>query len=60
MIVSTKVFGSHIQRSRTYVCQVVKDMERMGYKVVKDGRTTLFDDRDAFECICRRKEEKAK
>lgn len=60
MIVSSIVFGKHIDRSRTYVCKVVKDMERMGYRVTKDGRTTLFDDKDAFECISRRKEEKAK
>ena len=60
MIVSSKVFGKHTGRSRAYVCMVVQDMRRMGYKVVRDGKTTLFDDKDAFECISRRKEEKAK
>lgn len=60
MIVSSIVFGKHIARSRTYVCKVVKDMERMGYKVTRDGKTTLFDDKDAMECIGRRGKEEQK
>ena len=54
MIVSTKVFGQHVGRSKTWVCKLVKDMESMGYKVSKDGRTVLIDDKDAFECIDKR------
>lgn len=58
MIVSSTVFGKHTGRSRAYVWMVVQDMKRMGYKVIRDGKTTLFDDKDAFECIGRRKEER--
>lgn len=54
MIVSTRVFGQHVGRSRTWVCQLVRDMEAMGYKVARDGRTVLIDDKDAQECISRR------
>lgn len=58
MIVSTKTFGIHIHRSRGYVWKLVKDMERMGYPLYKDGRTTLFDEKDAAECLQKRRENK--
>ena len=59
MIVSTKVFGKHIGRSRSYVCDLIHDMERMGYNVSKDGRTVLIDDKDAADCIRRRSAERS-
>lgn len=54
MIVSSIVFGKHIGRSRPWVCELVHDMKAMGYHVTRDGKTTLFDDKDAAECMRRR------
>ena len=54
MTVSSRVFGENTHRGRSWVAQVVKDMRSMGYRVVQDGKTVLFDDEDALECIERR------
>lgn len=56
MTVSSRVFGENVHRSRAWVAKVVRDMRSQGYKVVKDGKTVLFDDGDALECIARREE----
>lgn len=60
MTVSSRVFGENVHRSRAWVAKVVRDMERMGYKVTRDGKTTLFDDQDAMECVGRRGKEERK
>lgn len=59
MIVSSAVFGKHVGRSRPCLCKLVQDMKVMGYNVSRDGKTTLFDDKDALECVERRSKEKA-
>jgi hypothetical protein len=56
MTVSSRIFGENTHRSRAWVAKVVRDMRGMGYRVVKDGKTILFDDADALECIARREE----
>lgn len=58
MTVSSRVFGENTHRSRAWVAKVVKDMRGMGYRVIKDGKTVLFDDADALECIARRERRK--
>lgn len=60
MTVSSRAFGENVHRSRAWVAKVVRDMRGMGYKVVKDGKTVLFDDGDALECIARRERRKTK
>lgn len=60
MTVSSRVFGENTHRSRAWVAKVVRDMRSQGYKVVKDGKTVLFDDEDALECIARRERRKTK
>ena len=60
MIVSSIVFGKHIGRSRGWVCKLVRDMKAQGYHVSRDGKTTLFDDRDALECLDRRSKKTGK
>lgn len=60
MTVSSRVFGENTHRSRAWVAKVVRDMRGMGYRVIKDGKTVLFDDGDALECIARRERRKTK
>ena len=60
MTVSSRVFGENVHRSRAWVAKVVRDMRSMGYRVVQDGKTVLFDDEDALECIDRRSKKTGK